>query len=228
LNGLFTIKKAGVYLQEWKNNWDNEWRKVRFRIRLVVTFLLFVFSIILFSRFLDWVEGRAGVILADPVLQLFQPLDLTWLTFLTIYLSLIAGLIHLSREPRQLLVTLQAYILLLLARALSMYLMPLDPPATLIPLVDPFVESVSSGVLTRDLFFSGHTSTLFLLFLGSTQRKIKIVFLTATIAVGICVLLQHVHYTIDVIVAPFYSYICYRISVVIHQKLYTVQEKEPY
>jgi membrane-associated phospholipid phosphatase len=60
--------------------------------------------------------------------------------------------------------------------------------------------------MTKDLFFSGHTATVFLLFLNSQTKLWKNVFLTLTILVGFCVLIQHVHYTVDVIAAPFFGY----------------------
>ena len=169
------------------------------------------------SAFLDFIERRSGVILADPVLQLFTPVDVTWMTFLLIYLSVILAIIFLSREPRRLMVAMQAYIIMILMRMLSMYLIPLDPPPLLIPLADPFVESLSSGTLTRDLFFSGHTATLFLFYLTASHQLLRRIFLLFTILVGICVLIQHVHYTIDVVAAPFYSYTCYRLSVLINR-----------
>jgi len=100
-----------------------------------------------------------------------------------------------------------------------MFLIPLNPPAEMIPLNDPFVQNFSSGrILTKDLFFSGHTATIFLLFLTSGGKAFKIFFLSATILVGACLLLQHVHYTIDVISAPFFGYLCYRF-------IYRVQKK---
>ena len=169
------------------------------------------------SGFLDFIERRSGVILTDPVLALFTPVDVTWMTFLVIYLSVILAIIFLSQEPRRLMVAMQAYILMILMRILSMYLVPLDPPPLLIPLADPFVESLSSGTLTRDLFFSGHTSTLFLFYLTAEGKLLRRMFLIFTLLVGFCVLIQHVHYTIDVIAAPFYSYTCYRLSMLINR-----------
>jgi len=91
-----------------------------------------------------------------------------------------------------------------------MYLLPLEPPANMIILNDPLVEFFGTGqALTKDLFFSGHTATLFILFLVSEKKIIKTVFLISTIAVAIAVLLQHVHYSIDVLAAVFFTYACY-------------------
>ena len=49
-----------------------------------------------------------------------------------------------------------------------MWATPLDPPPGMIVLEDPLVQLFggASRPLTRDLFFSGHTSTMFLLFLA--------------------------------------------------------------
>jgi len=53
-----------------------------------------------------------------------------------------------------------------------MYSAPLDAPERLILLNDPFVQFIGSGeALTKDLFFSGHTATLFLLFLRSADQR---------------------------------------------------------
>jgi hypothetical protein len=201
-----------ISLDDWLLNWKKAWEIKHFRIYLPLIMIVFIVVILIYGRFLDFIEVRSGSILEDPILNSFNPQEVTWMTFGIIYISVIMVLFHLSWQPFQLLTAFQAYIFIALARMLSMYLTPLDPPPLLIPLEDPFVQSVSSGVLTRDLFFSGHTSTLFLLFLSCTGRKMKIFFLICTIGVGILVLVQHVHYSIDVVAAPFYAFTCYKLS----------------
>jgi membrane-associated phospholipid phosphatase len=99
-----------------------------------------------------------------------------------------------------------------LLRIAAMYLMPLEPPPGIIELRDPFVEFFGGGrTLTRDLFFSGHTSTMFLLFLVMPGRRLRIAYACFTVIVGLCVVLQHVHYTVDVFAAPFFAYGAYMI-----------------
>jgi hypothetical protein len=96
-----------------------------------------------------------------------------------------------------------------------MYLVPLNPPPGMIPLGDPFVEYFGTGrLLTKDLFFSGHTATIFLFYLVSdpARRGLKIIFLICTVLVAVFVLLQHVHYTIDVASAPFFTFSAYKIT----------------
>ena len=159
------------------------------------------------ASFLTAVERRAGVVLPDPLLASFAPLDLTWLTFALIYLGLLVAIGVLSRRPPLLLTAVQGYVVMVIIRMIAMYLVPLEPPPTMIALVDPTVETFGTGTtLTKDLFFSGHTSTLFLLFLVAPGRVWKAVFLTCTLTVAAAVVLQHVHYAIDVFAAPFFAF----------------------
>jgi hypothetical protein len=47
---------------------------------------------------------------------------------------------------------------------------------------------------------------MFLMFLCLKKKTDKILALLATIMIGIAVLLQHVHYTLDVVMAPVITY----------------------
>jgi hypothetical protein len=161
----------------------------------------------LLSVVLSRVEQRRGVVLADPVLAVLAPRDFTWLTFVLIYAGLALGLVHLAPSPRALVTGVRAYALLVVLRAMTMLLVPLEPPPGMIVLRDPFAEHVvAAPVLTRDLFFSGHTATVFLLFLAARDAATKRFFLACSAAVGVFVLWQHVHYTIDVVAAPVFAY----------------------
>ncbi len=105
-----------------------------------------------------------------------------------------------------------------------MYVTPLDVPAGLVPLHDPLASLFGVGPdIRRDLFFSGHTATVFLFYLCAVDRRIRAILLGASVAVGACLLLQHVHYTIDVIAAPYFAYGCYRV-VLLLSKVPAVRE----
>jgi hypothetical protein len=174
---------------------------------LLYTLILLALILLCFTRFLNYVELRAGFTFADPLLKLFAPIDLTWIIFGLIYLGLFIAIFFFMKDPHMLIMAFQAYMVLVLFRTGAMYLLPLNPPPDMIPLNDPFVQIFGSGeILTKDLFFSGHTSTLFLLFLVADNRILKSVFLTFAVIIGISVLLQHVHYSIDVFTAPFFSF----------------------
>lgn len=167
-----------------------------------------------FARYLGVNEARAGATLDDPLLALLPPHDLTWVTFALIYLCSFAAIFSLAPKPRQLLVGIATYAILAIIRMSMMYVTPLDPPEGLIPLVDPVIEFFGTGTtINRDLFFSGHTSTLFTLYLTATSKRLRALFLACTIIVAVCVLVQHVHYVVDVLVAPFAAYGAYRIAI---------------
>jgi membrane-associated phospholipid phosphatase len=165
------------------------------------------------SNFLTYNETRTGSIIFDPVLALFDPINLTWSTFALIYFGLLAGIYHFVQNPPVLVRAILTYSFLALIRICMMYSIPLDPPPEMISLTDPFVELFGTGsTLDRDLFFSGHTSTMFMLFLLAYKPVYKKVYLAGVVLVGASVILQHAHYTIDVLVAPFVAYASYRIA----------------
>lgn len=200
----------------WKSYLKNKKNLTEFVITAVVVTVV----IIAFSHFLHFVEQRDGVVLNDPFLNAFNPIDLTWLTFILIYLSLIIFVITTFNKPDKLLIAFQAYGLMLIFRTIAMYLTPFKAPETILLLNDPFVQFFAKGdILTKDLFFSGHTGTLFLVFLLAENKTLKTIFLILTILVGTAVLLQHVHYSIDVFVAPFVAFGAYKIIKKIHSKI---------
>jgi hypothetical protein len=193
-------------------SWKTFFQNKKSRTEFIITLLVLVPLMLSFSQFILFIEQREGVVLNDPLLNTFNPINLTWLTFSLIYLSLIMFFVSVFKDPQKLMIGLQSYGLMVIFRTIAMYLTPLDAPGTLLVLDDPFVQLFGKGdVLTKDLFFSGHTGTLFLLFLLAENKTLKILFLISTIMVGSAVLLQHVHYSIDVFVAPFVAYCSYRI-----------------
>lgn len=193
------------------------WREVlgeRTGLRLLATTIIAVaFTLYGYSIFLGMVERRSGVVLADPLLAAFPAYDLTWPIFVIIYGSLVVAVVVLMRDPLRLILALRAYVALVIIRMLCMWVVPLEPPLGMIPLVDPLVQSVTGAheALSRDLFFSGHTSILTLLACVMPQRRLQILFIVLASMMGCFMLLQHVHYTIDVLVAPMAAYAAYKL-----------------
>jgi hypothetical protein len=77
-----------------------------------------------------------------------------------------------------------------------------DPLDALLALVSPwqvFANGSMSAYLTKDLFFSGHTATTFLLVLYAwPHRRLRGVALAGHVLVVLSVFLAHLHYAIDV------------------------------
>jgi hypothetical protein len=179
--------------------WSQAWAERGFRWRLALTVPVLVATLAALAALVKWVERRPGAVLPDPVLAWLAPRDVTWPVFTLIYVGILLAVFLLARSPVRLVLGVQAYVVMALLRIVVMWATPLDPPPGMIVLEDPLVQGFggASQALTRDLFFSGHTSTMFL---------------ACTVAVATLVLVQHVHYTVDVLAAPAFAYAAWRIA----------------
>lgn len=194
--------------------WRHELKSRRFGVQAAISFLALIVTLVFLTRFLSHVENREGVTLDDPLLRMIEPMNLTWLTFGLIYAGIAMAVLSLSSKPKDFVLTVQAYTLIVWIRIVMMSLIPLNAPEGIIVLKDPLVQFVGDGAApTKDLFFSGHTSTMFLLYLVTKVKWLKTTLLVFTLLVAACVIWQHVHYVIDVVVAPFVSYGAYRMVV---------------
>jgi membrane-associated phospholipid phosphatase len=202
-----------------KQNWREKLSDKKFRWSFLLSLIFLAIGLYVIANILIHIEQRPGVSFKDPLLITFEAVDLTWITFILIYGALIAALISMTKHPLNMLWAVQSYSILISMRVITIYFLPLEAPQGIIPMEDPFVAFFGGGqTYLKDLFFSGHTSTMFLLFLVNPHKKFRYIFLIATILVGASVLVQHVHYTIDVIAAPFFAYTAYRVSRLINRK----------
>ncbi len=194
--------------------WRQAWADRGFRVRLAVVPAVLVATLAALATLVKWVERRPGAILPDPVLALIPPRDVTWPVFALIYVGIVLAVLLLLRRPVRLLLGIQGYVAMAILRMIVMWATPLDPPPGMIVLEDPLVQILGGAArpLTRDLFFSGHTSTMFLLFLAVPGKAARAFFLSCTVGVGVLVLVQHVHYAVDVLAAPPFAYVAWRIS----------------
>lgn len=165
---------------------------------------------VVFDRMLT----RPGVIPFEPLLDHLPPTDMSTMIFGVIYAAVVLTIVLTAIDPVRLLRGLQAYILLVALRMFCMVLVPLEPPLDLVTLQDPFAQLFypSDVPFEKDLFFSGHTATAFLLFLAVPGRNWRPLFLAVTVFIGIAVLFQHVHWTVDVVAAPFAAWFAWFLS----------------
>lgn len=191
------------------------WRSRSVLIELAITVAAVGLVLTLFSRFILYAQSRDGLPLPDPVLALIPPHNVTVPIFVLVYGAILLTVLSLARHPHALLLTLRAYAILVLIRITAMYLLPLDPPAGMITLVDPIYSLGPGNIVTKDLFFSGHTSLLCLLALTARDPRLKRLFLTCVPIMAALLLVQHCHYAIDILAAPFFAYTCYRIAYLI-------------
>ena len=201
------------YLDELKRNWNSFFLSKKNIYFFIAILVLLALVLGLFTRFLQYFELRNGFAFDDPILIQFNPIDLTWIIFIMIYGGLVLALISLVKSPQVLTLALLTYLLMVIFRIAAMYTLPLNPPESMLALKDPFVELFGGGkTLTKDLFFSGHTATSLIFFLTAKNKIIKKIFLFLTVVMGASVLLMHVHYSVDVLIAPLVSFTAFIIS----------------
>jgi PAP2 superfamily C-terminal len=189
--------------------WNSAVRNKAFICQLVVTVVALLTILLSLPYYFHSVIGpKPGLQLHDPILNLFPPQDFSVLIFALIYISLIIVLWGLINKPYAIALGLGSYLIITLVRTLTMYVFTLDPPVGIIVLQDPFIDRIAYGgnVFTKDLFFSGHVATLTLLALLEERPLAKYWVICCVVCVGILIIIQRVHYTIDVVAAPFITY----------------------
>ncbi len=193
-----------------ERSWSNAWTSVIYKKKVLIASLLFGVVLLYYPYFFILIQRRPGLALHDPLLNFLPSLDVSPYIFLLIYLTVGLGIFRSAQSPFLFLLFLWSCLFLSLSRIITMSLVPLNPPIDLVPLSDPILKPFyGNNTITKDLFFSGHTGSVFLIYLILQNKWEKLFALVATVLVGIFLLIQHIHYTIDVIFAPLFVYIAY-------------------
>lgn len=153
--------------------------------------------------FFAWIQGKPGMEVHDPVLASWKARDVSSLTFTVLYGALVVVIASVVRSPIRILHGLWAYVFMMLFRMLAMAIFTLEPPPGIIPLIDPLTQNFYPGAtpFLKDLFFSGHTATLMLMVFLARKGPLRWFAAISTAAIALFVLVQHVHWTVDVLAA---------------------------
>lgn len=179
-----------------------------YRNKLASGILLLALLVAFLPYYFAFIEARKGVQLNDFVLNFIDSANVSIPTFVIIWSLCIWHLFKGFKDPTFILLLIWALNILSITRIITIYLVPLDPPHELVELIDPITNSIyGARFITKDLFFSGHTATLVCLALCLKNKREQIIVFTGAVMVGILVLIQHVHYTIDVIAAFVFPFI---------------------
>jgi len=193
----------------WKEIWKN--KTILFTIITGLSVLLSI--LLIFPVFFAYIEKKQGLLLNDWLLNLLPAFDLSIPIFILIWGGTGIIIYKCLKRPYVFALFLWAYIILCITRIITISLLPLEAPPGLIPLTDPLSNIFYGGTFIRkDLFYSGHVSTQFLISLCIYNKVYKKIMQLTTLILAAMVLFQHVHYTIDVAAAPIFAYCCFWLS----------------
>jgi hypothetical protein len=205
------VSSASLY--KLKQNWLNAYDTSLKRVKLLIGTMLIVAIINILPAFFRTIEKRPGVVLNDFVLTHLPAYDVSVPIFAIIWGMGILLMVRAFYKPAICSTYIWTLIFVCIARFISLTLVNLDPPVGLIPLVDPLTGFFyGHAAITKDLFFSGHTSTMVLIFLNLEKRTDRIIGFIAALTVMLLLLIQHIHYTMDVLAAPVIVYCLYKLA----------------
>lgn len=188
-------------------SWSEAWTSKIFRGKLIAGAILFTAVLFYYPYFFAAIQKKQGTLINDFVLAYLPSVNLSATIFSFIYITIIVGIYRASQSPYLFLLFLWSTLFVSISRIITISFVPLEPPIGLVSLVDPILlPFYGPNSITKDLFYSGHTGSVFLVFLILRKKKEKMAALIATIVVAVSLLFQHIHYTIDVLSAPLFVY----------------------
>lgn len=150
----------------------------------------------------------------DLILDNVPVIDLSFIIIECALVSIVVGTLFVLSRPRYVLFSLKAFALFVIIRALFISLTHVGfYPTHLEPGLGFFDNIYSYLNFQLGFFFSGHTGLPFLMALIFWhERRIRFVFLGMSFVFGVAVLAAHIHYSIDVLAAPFMAYGIFQIA----------------
>jgi len=162
--------------------------------------------------FREIIADKKGIQLDDFVLDHLTPVDWSWTIFTLLYSCTLLTVATCYKNPIVTAQGLATFSIVTWLRMLMIYLFPLEAPKGIIFLIDPFISLIAYPQdFVKDLFFSGHTAGLTILILIEHNTLLRWIKIAAALVVAVLLLDQHVHYTLDVVAAPFFAYGGYRL-----------------
>jgi hypothetical protein len=212
---ITTIDIVKTWTTTIKSNWAEVYADKTYFIKFIFNFIVCYALYMWMVDFLVQNRFRDGVMLHDPIQQLFVPRDFSFQIFTLTYACTIAYLVYIIPFPRYMFYVFRAFLAVFVLRAAFIYLVPLKPPINMIFLIDPFTQFFlgSDNLVLNDLFYSGHIASLCIFIFCCSNKPLQYFMAVCTTIIAFMLMWQHVHYTADVVAAPFFAYACYIIFV---------------
>ncbi len=215
-------------LKTIRATWSETWKLAYRRHQIIIGTVIMMSVVFTMPIFFAHIEKRPGVLLNDPILAAIPPHNVSVLIFAVIWGMVLFTMYRAAYKPTIYIFYCWALIPITITRFIAISVAPLAPPIGLIPLTDPLTGVFyGQALITKDLFFSGHTATLTLMFLCLEKRNDRIIGFLAIVAVAFLLMVQHIHYTIDILASPGIVYISYRLTRRFLGKELVIIKKQP-
>ena len=197
----------------------DEWHNIHYRWWVVTLSGVLVFFFLSYSFYtqLGWVadqrslpKGTDWALRHLPVVDVLPVLSWGWFA-----LHLYAAWVAITHYPRRMPFLMFMLGMYMIVRTVFIFLSPIGPPEGMVDMRESdiiFSRILGKYTFTNEFIFSGHTSLPFLFFLFFEGPFRKSVMFCGSLTMGVCVLLSHNHYTVDVLAAYPMSYSIYIIS----------------
>lgn len=197
-----------------EKSWTKAWSSPGYKTKFIIATIFFTAVLLYYPYFFASIQQRSTVtVLNDPILNILPALDMSPYIFALIYTTTGFGVYRCPQFPSLFLLFLWSCLFFSLSRIITITLVPLSPPMGLVPLADPVLAAFyRENQITKDLFYSGHTGSVFLICLVLKNKREKLFALVATVFVAVLLLTQHIHYTIDVLFAPLFVYFIFTLA----------------
>ena len=194
--------------------WKTVWKEPHFKQQFFVALAILICLLPALPHFYQYIQLRNGYTQNDLILRAIPPYDVSVPVFAILWLTMILSVIRSIQSPSTFLTFFYGFLILNITRLICIAIVPLNPPIGLIPMIDPLSNFFyGKSYVTKDLFYSGHTAAQVLIYLCLTKKSDKRIAFVAAVLIALLVLIQHVHYTLDVIFAPFFGYLSYYLSI---------------
>ncbi|MDP2655307.1 MAG: phosphatase PAP2-related protein [bacterium] len=162
----------------------------------------------------DYSQRPTSNYVGDLVLDNIPVVDLSFIIIEVALISIVLVTLFVLSKPRYLLFTLKAVALFIIIRAIFISLTHVGiHPDNIAPGLGFFDSIYTYLNFQTGLFFSGHTGMPFLVALIFwDNKKVRYILLSLSFIFAVAVLLAHIHYSIDVLAAPFMAYGIFKIA----------------
>lgn len=182
---------------------------------LLVGLILFTLAVIFQFYASAYSDRVASNFVPDLILDHIPVVNLNFIIVEGALAAIVGTIVLLFVHPRYLIFALKAAAIFIATRAVFVSVTHLGIyPGQAGPDPTGIFDRIYTGLgLEAGFFFSGHTGLTFLMALVFWNKRFwRFVYLGLAVTFGIAVLFAHVHYTIDVLAAPYMSYGIFKMS----------------